>query len=168
MVSNDSASHIEAHYRIFAYVTIMRHLWRHTRQYDVIKFSIVLCISLYIWNKMGAFHVILPFHKLYVYKTTHTHSKLRSQLLKTTKSKMPEKSQKQNKLTTVHFTTYYSSKNYTFTKRHQSIKNYVPSCSKWLSQKCQRKAKTKTNLQQCISLHITLSQITIYKTILKH
>ena len=125
-------------------------IWRHQVQY---------CISLYILNKMGAFHVILPFHKLYLYKTTHKHYKLCSQLLKTTKTKMPEKSQKQNKLATVHFTTYYPSINYCFTKGHPSIINYVPSCSKWMSQKCKKVAKNKTNLQQCISLHITLPQI---------
>ena len=44
-----------------------------------------------------------------------------------TKPKIPEKSQKQNKLATVPFTTYYPSTNYTFTKRHSSIKSYVPS-----------------------------------------
>ena len=44
------------------------------------------------------------------------------------KAKNARKSQKQNKLATARFTTYHSFKNYTFTKRHQSIKNYVPSC----------------------------------------
>ena len=72
---------------------------------------------------MGAFHVILTLHKLYLYKTTHKHYKLCSQLLNPTKTKMPEKSQKQNKLATVHFTTYYPVTNYTFTKGHSSIKN---------------------------------------------
>ena len=37
---------------------------------------------------------------------------------KMTKPKVPEKSQKQNQLATVHFTTYYPSTNCTFTKRH--------------------------------------------------
>ena len=73
--------------------------------------------------------------------------------------KCQKKSQKQNKLATVHFTAYYTSTNYTLTKRHSSIKNYVPSYSKSLSQKCQKKAKNETNLQQCISIHITLPQI---------
>ena len=101
-----------------------------------------------------------------------------------TKPKVPEKSQKQNKLATVHFTTFYPATNYTFTKRHPGIKNYVPSYSKWLSQKCQKKgqnqnklakvhfttcypstnyafkkAKCKTNLQQRVSLRITLPKI---------
>ena len=73
--------------------------------------------------------------------------------------KMPEKDQKLNKPTAVHLTTYYPATNCTFIKGHPSIKNYVPSCSNWLSQKCQKVAKNKTNLQQCISLHITLPQI---------
>ena len=58
-----------------------------------------------------------------------------------TKPKMLEKSQKHNKLATVHFTTYYLSTNCAFTKRQQSIKNYVPSDSKRLSQNNGRKAK---------------------------
>ena len=41
--------------------------------------------------------------------------------------KRQEKSQKLNKLATLHFTLYYRSINCTFTKRQQSIKNNVPS-----------------------------------------
>ena len=73
-------------------------------------------------------------------------------------AKNDRKSRKQNKPATVHFTNYYPSTNYTFTKRHTSIKYYVPSYSTWLRQKCQKKAKNKTNLQQYISLQITLPQ----------
>ena len=58
-----------------------------------------------------------------------------------TKPKMPEKSHNQNKLATVHFTTYYPSTNCAFTKRQQSIKNYVPSDSKRLSQNNARKSQ---------------------------
>ena len=43
------------------------------------------------------FHYKLPFHKLYLYKTTLKHKKLCSKLLKMTKPEMPEKSQKQMK-----------------------------------------------------------------------
>ena len=56
--------------------------------------------------------------------------KLCSQLPKIAKPKMPEKSQKQNKLATVYFTTYYPATIYTLTTRPSSIKNYVFSCSK--------------------------------------
>ena len=73
------------------------------------------------------------------------------------KAKNARKSHK--KPATVHFTNYYPSTNYTFTKRHTSIKYYVPSYSKWLRQKCQKKAKNKTNLQQYISLQFTFPQI---------
>ena len=34
-----------------------------------------------------------------------------------------------------------------------------PAAQNDLAKKCQKKAKNKTNLQQCISLHITLPQI---------
>ena len=61
--------------------------------------------------------------------------------LKMTKPKMPEISQKPNELATAYFTTCYPATIYTFTKRHSSIKNYVPSFSKWQSQACQKKAK---------------------------
>ena len=70
----------------------------------------------------SAFHYILPCHKLYLYKTTHKHSKLCSQLLKMAKPKMPEKAKNKTNLqqciSLVQFTTYYPSTNYTFTKRH--------------------------------------------------
>ena len=36
-----------------------------------------------------------------------------------------------------------------------------PAAQNDLAKKCQKKAKNKTNLQHCISLHITLSQITL-------
>ena len=72
--------------------------------------------------------------------------------LKMTKPKKPEISQKQNKLATVYFTTYYPATIYTFTKRHSSIKNYVPSYSKWLSQSCQKKAK---KLNQIATVYFT-------------
>ena len=39
-----------------------------------------------------------------------------------TKPKMSEKSQKQNKRATVHFTTYYPSTNYAFTKNTRELK----------------------------------------------
>ena len=72
---------------------------------------------------------------------------------------MREKSQKQNKLATVHVTTYYPSINSTFTKGHSSIKIMFSAAQNDLAKIAKKKAKNKINLQQCISLHIILSQI---------
>ena len=74
-----------------------------------------------------------------------------------TKPKNPRKCQKQNKVATVHFITYYHSKKYTFTKRPSSIKNYVfIATQNDKAKKRQIKAKNKTNFQQCISSNITI------------
>ena len=129
---------------MFYYVTIMRYLWRHTCG-NMTSSSSVLYVPISIKQK-GCISCYIPLPQIISLQRDTQALKICSQLLKRSKPKMPEKSQKQNKLATVHFTTYYPSTNYTFTKRHPSIKNYVPSYSKWLSQKFQKKSQKQNKL----------------------
>ena len=76
----------------------------------------------------STYHYILPIHKLCLYKTTTKHQSYVPGYSNRLSKIMPEKAKNKNKVVTVRFNRYYSFKNYTFTKRHQSTKNYVPRC----------------------------------------
>ena len=117
---------------------------------------------------ISLFHYILPFHKMCLYKTTTKHQNYVPSYSNRLSQNNARKSQKQNKLATVHFTIYYSSTNYTFTKGHSSIKNYVSSYSKWQSQKWPKKAKTKQTCNSAFHYILLFYKLWLYKTTLEH
>ena len=63
------------------------------------------------------------------------------------KAKNAKKSHKK-KPATVHFTNYYPSTNYTFTKRHKVLNIIIPATQNDYAKNVRKKAKNKTNLQQ--------------------
>ena len=69
---------------------------------------------------------------------------------------MPEKAKNKNKVVTVHFTTYYSSKIILLQRDTKALKIMFPAAKIDWAKNAKNKAKNKTNLLQYISLHITL------------
>ena len=61
-----------------------------------------------------------------------------------TKQKNPKQSQKQNKLATVYFTSYYPSANLTFTNNAKALNIMFPATQNDQAKNARKKAKNKT------------------------